>query len=228
MYNTPVLCINLYGWKMRAFILLLICCFSCLNSSVYSVTQDELLEYAISQNDEDLLEAVFKYPGSQSDPSLNLAMHAKDYFAVFMFIEYGIDINSRRECLGENLSDNKFRIGQGKTILESAIGDSEIALVEYFLLKGADPTIKRNYYEGIQGFNTKTNYVTTAVHDVIVQNRLDVMDLFVEYGFDLSKICYEIDSPPSKKPYKMTPIQVAIFHNRREMVALLLSAGVEI
>ena len=95
--------------------------FGFLNSSLHSITQEELQEYAINQNDSDLLDVVFKYPGSQKQPSLNLAMYAKDYFAVFMFIEYGVEINSRFDVVVEKLTDDLLKIGTGQTVLEMAI-----------------------------------------------------------------------------------------------------------
>jgi hypothetical protein len=205
---------------MREYICLLMCFFSCLTSSAYAITQEELLEYAINQNDGELLDAVFKHPGCEFHPSLNLAMDAKDYFSVFMFVEYGVDINSRRDCVGEYLPKDQFRSGTGRTVLESAMFCEEIALVEYFLLKGADPTSKRSFQEGTlgtQGFVAKTNYVTTAVYDAIVQNRLDVMMLFIDYGLDLNKICHEVKYLSNKTITKMTPMKAALFHKRKDI-----------
>ncbi len=214
---------------MKQYIFLLVSMFSFLNSSLYSITQEELHEYAINQNDSALLDAVFKYAGSQKQPSLNLAMQEKDYFAVFLFIEYGVEINSRFESIGEYLTHNLLRIGAGKTVLELAIGLDEVALVDYFLLNKADPTSTRQFYEVVQGSSFKTNYITTAVYDAILHDRLDIMTLFVQYGADLNKMCYERQDYKSSKPNLIqTPLQAAIAHGRKDIVALLLSAGIEL
>lgn len=230
MYNTPVLGINLMEGRMKKFIFLLVSFFGFLNSSLHSITQEELQEYAINQNDSDLLDVVFKYPGSQKQPSLNLAMCAKDYFAVFMFIEYGVEINSRFDVVVEKLTDDLLKIGTGQTVLEMAIEFDEISLVEYFLFKKADPTNMRTFHESFQGYGRiKDDYSTSAVYDAIICNRLDMIILFAYYGADLNKICYKVTNPKSSKLIlTQTPLQAAIAHKRRDMVAFFLSIGIEI
>jgi ankyrin repeat protein len=156
-------------------------------------------------------------------------MQAKDYFAVVMFIEYGVEINSRFESIGEYLTHNLLRIGTGKTVLELAIEFDEVSLVEYFLSNKADPTNTRQFYEVVQGSNFKTNYITTAVYDAILHDRLDILTLFVQSGADLNKMCYERQDYKSFKPnLTQTPLQAAIAHGRKDIVALLLSAGIEL
>lgn len=182
--------------------------------SLHSVTQEELKEYAIKQNDSQLIEIIFKYGNIKEQPILNRAMEAKDYFSVFMLVEYGVDINSR--------SGNPPITNHGRSVLEMAIVFCEIPLVEFFLLHKADPTTTfRSYPSG-----SITN-ITTAVYDAIINNRLDVLVLFAQNNVDLNKICLEVILPYSQG-YKQTPIQVAIEHKKKDIVAFLVSIGAKI
>ena len=80
------------------------------------------------------------------------------------------------------------------TVLEMAIESNEIALVEFFLTKDADPTNPRKY--SVRNGNNGINgiFVTTAVYNAIMHERLDVLILFVQNNVDLNQICFEVIS----------------------------------
>lgn len=172
--------------------------------SVNAVTKEELIEYANQQNDSKLIEILIKYGNVPGSPYLNVAMDAQDYFAVWLLIENGVDINSR-------LANSH------QTVLERAILLGETALVEYFLSKNADPTRIRQNIE-----NRTDHYMTTAVHDVIKYNRLDILILFYQYGVDLNEFCFYRNSIES------TPLKIATEYKRNDIVAFLLSIGVNL
>lgn len=192
----------------------LVISFLAIACSVNSVTQEELLQYAINQNDSQLIEILFKYGNNYEKPMLNRAMEAKDYFAVFMLVEYGVDVNSRS---GHPPSTN-----HGRSVLEMAIISSEVPLVELFLLHKADPTTSFKSYP-----ERNTTHITTAVYDAIINNRLDVLILFAQNNIDLNKICLDVIGPYSQG-YKQTPIQVAVEHKRKDIVAFLVSVGAKL
>lgn len=58
---------------------------------------------------------------------LHRAMNEKDYFTVFILIEYGLDVNHRYFNHGNQSKENS-----NKTIIEMAVEANEISLVEYF------------------------------------------------------------------------------------------------
>lgn len=203
---------------------LLFCALSILGAftpPLHSITPEQLQEYAIRQNDTDLIEILMNYGDSKDNPVLNRAMKAKDYFAVIILIDYGVDINARD---GKPPTTN-----YGPSVLEMALAYGEISLVEYFLINKADPTsvVKRapatTYHEG----KNVHHLLTSAVHDAIFNNQLEVIHLFAQYNIDLNKICCEVVCNYSGG-YKQTPLQVAIEYKKKEIVAFLLSIGVNI
>jgi len=163
-----------------------------------SVTQAELERFAIRNNDSELIEILMKYKNTPDQPALNEAMYERNYFAVFILVENGVDINSRAK-------------NTVKTALEMAIEFGESSLVEYFLIKNADPTIFRNAPH-------VPNYAT-AVHDAIIADRLDFIILFVQYGFDLNKKCFA---------GTWSPLQLAAQNNRKDIVTFLVSIGAKL
>lgn len=195
---------------------LLFIAFFCVSfTPVQSVTLEELQEYAIKQTDSNLMEILINYGDSDASPVLNRAMQAKDYFAVSVLISCGVDINSRSE--------------NGETVLEMAIDRGEIPLVEYFLMNNADPTNQQKQQRKISSSPLRrTDYYLTAVYYAIMKDRLDVLKLFTKYGVDLNKVCYEITSSTYEKKNKQTPIQVAIEMKKKNLVAFLLSIGVDV
>ena len=158
---------------------------------LHSVTLQDLQRFVIKKNDSELTEILMRYGDNPDQPALNAAMSMKDYCSVYILVEYGVDINSRKK--GE------------KTVLEMAIETGELSLVEYFLIKNADPTLFRSQY--------------TAVSDAIIENRLDVLILFAQYSIDLNKKCFA---------NTWSPLQLAAQYKRRDIVAFLISIGVEI
>ena len=107
---------------------------SFLNMPLQSLTQEELKEFAIENNDSELIEILMKY--SDSKNILHRAMREKDYFTVFILIEYGLDVNHRYFNHGNQSKENS-----NKTLIEMAVESNEISLIEYFLQKKADPTL---------------------------------------------------------------------------------------
>lgn len=197
--------------KLSAFLIL----FLAITSFVNCTTREELQQYAIDRNDYQLMEVLMKYGDRPGYPILNCAMEATDYFAVFLLIEYGVDINSR---FGPNT----------QTVLERAIGAGEIALVEYFLLKGADPTNTLKYGQTYTNSPYRySDYVTTAIHDAIKLERLDVLILFAQYRVDLNKYCYERSSN-YQQAFKMTPLRTAIEYKKNDIASFLVSIGAKI
>lgn|GEM_PF-5764167 len=200
-----------------------------------SVTPEQLQEFAIKQNGTALMEILMQYKGNCKEyPILNRAMEEKDYFAVFILVEYGIDIDSRFESVeeqkklflltinseGQEIYMTTCIEGEGKTVLESAIESGEISLVEYFLLNKADPTHPRKVCSYSCGYpDSKSDYYnTTAIYDAIMLDRLDVLLLFAHHGADFNKACIG----------SYTPIQLAISEGKRDIVAFLISIGVDI
>lgn len=200
--------------KYLSFIFIFACFFK---APLISITQEELQGYAIKQNDRELIEVLFKYRTEDSlgSSSLNLAMKAKDYFAVFLLIEYGVDTNSRLR-------------NTDSSVLEMAIEYDEISLVEYLLQHKADPTNPRKYEEVVSlSPNRSSNYVSTAVYDAIKLDRLDVLILFAQYGVDLNKPCHERTSSFLLN-YKKTPLKMAIEYNNKDIAAFLVSIGAKL
>lgn len=181
-----------------------------------SVTQEELQEFAIRNNDLELIEILMKYSDSKS--ILHKAMNDKDYFTVFILIEYGIDVNHRYFNHGNQRKDNS-----NKTIIEMAVEANEVSLVEYFLQKKADPTLMCGYCE-----NKNNQYVlieSSAVYEAIMNERLDVLLLFYQYGVNLNTTCYWEHSIDGGV---LTPLQIAIKYRKKDAANFLLSIGVEI
>src|ERR1700722_19164416 len=107
------------------------CAFS---TSSHAITAEQLQEYAANYNDAQLMEILMKYGNSKESPTLNLAMISKDYFAVVTLIEYGVDINLRYHTPPYNEDTYKNQKKYTQTVLEIAIEENEISLLEYFLL----------------------------------------------------------------------------------------------
>ena len=84
------------------------------NLPLQSVTQEELQEFAIKNNDLELIEILMKYSDCKS--ILHRAMNEKDYFTVFILIEYGLDVNHRYFNHGNQSKENS-----NKTIIEMAV-----------------------------------------------------------------------------------------------------------
>lgn len=179
----------------KTFILFSLLFLSFYSVPLQSITQAELERFAIKNNDSMLIDILMKYKNTPDRPALNAAMKAKDYFSVIILVECGIDINSRGKSYD-------------KTVLEMAIESGEMSLIEYFLIKNADPTL----------FRASQN-IPSAVADAIIENRIDVIILFAQYGIDLNKKCF-------LKTW--SPLQLATQYNRREIVEFLISIGVEI
>lgn len=191
-----------------------------------AVTTEELQEFAIRNNDSELIEILMKYSYSKENPILNTAMINKDYSAVFTLVEYGVEINSRSGIPPYNINGSKY----SSTVLEMAIRENEISLVEYFLFNKADPTNRFHTYETKIDYvpykSSRTDYITTAVYDAIMLGRLDFLILFVQYGADMNKPCYE--TTYSNKIISKTPLKVASENKQRDIISFLLSIGVEI
>lgn len=202
-----------------------------------AITHKELHEYAVSQKDSDLIEILMKYGDSESDPVLHRAMNKQDYFAVFILVECGVEISSRAG-MHPFQSTYDYVTKLHGTVIEKAVLENQMSLIQYFMTCKADPTIPLVYYTSYskdirdrKGNKLRTevirsDYMKTAVYDAILLNRLEVLVLFSHYGVDLHKICYEESS--TNKIIKKTPLQVAIEKKNKDIVALLLSIGVKI
>lgn len=217
--------------KKTLLLFVVLLSFSCI--PLQAITQEDLIEFAIKNNDSELVDVLLKYGEKTNDPILNQAMRNKDYFTVFMLVEYGIDINSR-SCLEGPFSISYNGIDKiildNRTILEMALAAREISLVEYFLSKNADPTNSFNYMEEIPTYNNCDNEFfpayKTAIFDAIILNRLEDLILFAQYDVDFNKICYS--GFWGMGYFYYTPLQLAVAFRNKEVVNFLLSLGVEI
>lgn len=199
--------------KVKQIIFSSLAAISFLSSPLQAITTEELLEYGMWSHDTELLDILMKY--GWENPAKK-AMYQKDYFAVFILIEYGVDINYRES-------------EHAQSLMEIAIIANEISLVEYFLIRNADPTSHQKIVGEIdQTQFRRSDYYTTAVYDAIKSNRFDVIVMFEKYGVDLNKTCYEITYSTYKLPYKQTPIQFAIENKSSHIAAYLLSIGVKL
>ncbi|MFI0435858.1 MAG: ankyrin repeat domain-containing protein [Parachlamydiaceae bacterium] len=186
------------------------------NMPLQAITQEELQEFAVKNNDSELIEILIKY--SDSKDILHRAMNERDYFTVFILIEYGFDVNHRYFNHG-----NQSKEHSNKTIIEMAVEANEISLVEYFLQKKADPTLMCGYCE-----KKNNQYVlieSSAVYEAIMHERLDVLLLFYQYEVDLNKTCYWEHSIDGGV---LTPLQIAIKYRKKDVANFLLSIGSEI
>lgn len=196
--------------------------------------EEHLLQKAIQYNDSDLYDIIQKYGlYPYGNPILNKAMEADDYLAVKILLEYGADINGRHYEDILDAKGNKVTTGFGKTVLEIAIVKNDLSLVEYFLLKQANPLNKRKTTETIYAFPQKDEisyYTTTAVYEAIKLGRLDIIVLFKQYGADLNEICYEKDYTRGNRNYheQLSPIQAAAQFGKKDIVMFLISQKVKI
>lgn len=176
----------------------------------HASTQNDLQKYAGENSDPDLLEALLKYGSSSSDPALNVAMLYQDYDAAYLFVEYGMDINSR---------------GTGPyypTPLEMAIAQNEMQVVEYLLQHEADPTTPKMSVNS--QYILVIVYTTTAVYDAIMDDNVNLLMLFHAYGADLDKPCYGARTKIGQ--YQLTPLQIATQYQKKDIVAFLISLGI--
>lgn len=205
---------------------------------------DLLMQSALQNNDLELIEIIMKYGSDPSYPALNWAMESKDFLAVQILIEYGADTNSRREKhqisnKGSHWEGYHKIEGFGTTVLEKAIEFENIELIEYFLLKKADPLCRRKITDtfrknnpagsGFPGTSYTDQYETTAMYDAVKSGNLCAIILFDQYGIDLNAICYEeFSNNVQPRQVFLTPIQAAIKFHHKDIVAYLLSKGVKI
>ena len=202
--------------KNKTLILFIVAIVSLFNMPLQSVTQEELQEFAIENNDSEIIEILMKY--SDSKNILHRAMSEKDYFTVFILIEYGLDVNHRYFNHGNQSKENS-----NKTLIEMAVESNEISLIEYFLQKKADPTLMCGYCE-----KKDNGYVlieSSSVYEAIMHGRLDILILFYQYEIDLNKTCYWEHSINGGV---LTPLQIAIKYRKKDVANFLLSIGVEI
>jgi ankyrin repeat protein len=200
----------------KTLILFIVAMVSFFNMPLQSLTQEELQEFAIENNDSELIEILMRYSDSKS--ILHRAMREKDYFTVFILIEYGLDVNHRYFNHGNQSKENS-----NKTLTEMAVESNEISLIEYFLQKKADPTLMCGYCE-----KKDNGYVlieSSSVYEAIMHERLDILLLFYQYEVDLNKTCYWEHSINGGV---LTPLQIAIKYRKKEVSNFLLSIGVEI
>lgn len=189
-------------------------------------TDETLIERAVENNDYQLIDILMKYPALSYSPVLNQAMNAEDYTAVQILIEYGVDINSRSKsftnCTNESIKAHKNYIdGDGKTILEVAIERNELGLIDFFLSRGVDPTLLREWRERDYNHRILEQGKKSAVADVIELGRADILQIFGENGVDLNKPCVISGS-------KITPIERAHALKNKKCIEVLLSFKVKI
>jgi len=178
----------------------------------------------IAQNDgRKLVDVLMKYKDGPSDPALMQALHADDYQAAVMLIEYGVDLERRapsKEIFG--------KIVPGETALEFAIRMKDTELVELLLNRKANPfnvRLRSKFHsDGVHKYNISLE--ETAIFDSINLGNLDAIILFHKCGFDLNKVCYSSITPWVAT--RFTVIQYALNQGKSNIAEFLLSVGVKL
>jgi ankyrin repeat protein len=180
---------------------------------------------------------------------INLAMETKDYTAVKLLAEHGVNLNTRGTdsqpivCVNTYLNSQSQSLtiyNDGYTVLELAIQHRKKSLIKLLLAKGADPYLPRKFgyylynypptdpsYKGLyEKSSGNVVYVfkerhpeTNAVKELITASDLEILAIFAGMGVDFNKSLYFGES---------TPLQFAHHLKNKEVMQFLLDHGAKI
>lgn len=193
-----------------------------------------------------LVDILLKYGSNSYFPTINRAMVEKDYEAVNLLIEHGVDLDTRARFVKEkyvNVRENKeFEVHHiGQSVLELAVEHGKKSLIKKLLSKGANPYLTRNlgyialneqgkgnpsclYYESKTGKTAeKGDFNTTALYDVIMTENLELLAIFAEAGVNFNKACFN-----KAKVENFTPLQIAIQLKNKKIIQFLIDHGAKI
>ncbi len=191
-------------YKYAAAVFLCLCFIS--NFAFSTVTSDEIKKHIYDCNDYEVIKKIINE--CWLDNIIETAMQEKDLSTIICFVENGLDINKR-------FND--------KNLLEMAIEQNELHLVDYFLSKGADP-----FSEHWSQYSQWITVIKTPIYDAINLNRIEIVKLLGDYGYDFNAFCYQKTNGLSGEAVVLTPIQLAVSQRYSEIAKYLISIGVEI
>ncbi|KAI2627703.1 ankyrin repeat-containing domain protein [Hypoxylon sp. NC1633] len=172
------------------------------------------------------------HPGSKQLTPLKCAVDRKSVPMVQLLLSYGADPNDLGKqygdtALGTAIKRNRYDIAEivlragadpnasvhsepGKgALLECAVHENSVPMVQFLLSHGADPNNLGNRYGG------------TALGTAIQRNRYDIAEILLEAGADPN-------ASERLESRRGTPLRYAVFSQNIPMVQLLLSHGADV
>jgi hypothetical protein len=195
---------------------------------IYAAPTDALLLSMAQQGDHrELAEVLLKYGKDPQYPALNQAMDARDFSAVRVLVDHGVDINSRdNRCKEQGSiavgSDVILGVWQGKTVLETAIALQNYDLIEFFLLHKASPHVTRSMAHTYR--NGTAWWDVTALYDAINIRDFECLEMLFSHGADVNATCYTSRHSGCMQE-KKAPLRIAVDCSDPELVEWLLDHG---